>query len=260
MRFLWRFLLILTIATQASLAAEQDSTSTPEFDAAAIEFFEKQVRPLLASRCYECHSADSEKPEGGLRLDSRFAAIEGGDTGPAIVPNKPDESLLIDAINYGEVYEMPPKSKMPASEIAVLTKWVAIGAPWPQEEVAAADAVKVFDLEARRAAHWCWQPVRDPAPPSVQHREWVKQPLDNFILAKLEEAELTPAAPADKRTLIRRAYFDLIGLPPSAGEVNDFLHDESPQAFEKVVDRLLDSPHFGERWARHWMDLTAERG
>ncbi|MDA1053052.1 MAG: PSD1 and planctomycete cytochrome C domain-containing protein [Planctomycetota bacterium] len=255
MRFLWMCLLTMTFATRASWAEEPDSTSPPKFDAAAIEFFEKEVRPLLASRCYECHSANAEKLEGGLRLDSRDAAIEGGDTGPAIVPHKPDESLLIDAIDYGEVYQMPPKSKLPANEIAVLTKWVSLGAPWPKEEVTAADALKVFDLNARRAAHWCWQPIRDPTPPAVRHREWARQPLDNFILAKLEEAGLTPAAPADKRTLIRRAYFDLIGLPPSPEEVAAFLHDESPRAFEKVVDQLLDSPHFGERWARHWMDL-----
>ena len=254
MRFLSPCILILALFTSASLLAEQDRTPPPEFDAAAIEFFEKEVRPLLAKRCYECHGADSEEPSGGLRLDSRRAAIAGGDTGPAIVPSKPGESLLIDAINYGELYEMPPKSKLPPNEIAVLTKWVSMGAPWPQEEVAA-ETLKVFDLEARRAAHWCWQPIRDPTPPTVQHRGWARQPLDNFILAKLEEAGLEPAVGADKRTLIRRAYFDLIGLPPSPDEVSVFLHDESPQAFEKVVDHLLDSPHFGERWARHWMDL-----
>ncbi|HUG67536.1 MAG TPA: DUF1549 and DUF1553 domain-containing protein, partial [Pirellulaceae bacterium] len=166
----------------------------------------------------------------------------------------PGKSLLIDAINYGELYQMPPKSKMPPNEIAVLTKWVSMGAPWPKEEVAA-ETLKDFDLEARRAAHWCWQPIHDPTPPTVQHHGWARQPLDNFILAKLEGAGLEPAAQADKRTLIRRAYFDLIGLPPSPEEVNALLDDESPQAFEKVVDRLLDSPHFGERWARHWMDL-----
>jgi cytochrome c553 len=255
MRFDSKYLLVLTLLANASWAVAEDSSSTAEFDAAAIEFFEKEVRPVLVSRCYECHSAKSEKLEGGLRLDSRHAAIAGGDTGPAIVPNNPDESLLIDAINYGEVYEMPPKSKMPANEIAVLTKWVALGAPWPQEEVATTDHLKVFDLTGRRAAHWCWQPVRDPTPRPVQLQSRPQRSLDNFILAKLEEAGLTPAAPADKRTLIRRAYFDLIGLPPSPAEVNAFLLDESPHAFEKVLDQLLDSPHFGERWARHWMDL-----
>jgi hypothetical protein len=255
MRLLLTCSLVLTFATRTSLAAEQGSTSQPEIDATAIEFFEKEVRPVLVSRCYECHSAKSEKLEGGLRLDSRHAAIAGGDTGPAIVPSKPEESLLIDAINYGEVYEMPPKSKLPANEIAVLTMWVAMGAPWPQEEVAAADHLKVFDLGERRAVHWCWQPVRDQSPPSVQLQNWPQQSLDNFILAKLEEAGLKPAAPADRRTLIRRAYFDLIGLPPAPAEVDAFLLDESPRAFEAVIDHLLDSPHFGERWARHWMDL-----
>ncbi|MCB9938368.1 MAG: PSD1 domain-containing protein [Planctomycetaceae bacterium] len=255
MRFLLNGLLLLSILAQFSWVLAEDAPPAPEFDAAAIEFFEKEVRPVLATRCYECHSADSEEPSGALRLDSRHAAIIGGDTGPAVVPNKPEESLLIDAINYGEVYEMPPKSKMPANEIAVLTKWVSMGAPWPKEEVAATDHLKVFDLESRRASHWCWQPVRSLPPPQVQLRDWPQRPLDNFILAKLEEADLRPAAPADKRALIRRAYFDLIGLPPSPAEVQAFLSDKSPQAFEKVIDHLLDSPHFGERWARHWMDL-----
>ncbi len=255
MRFLLITLLLLALLTRISSAAEKDLASTPEFDAAAIEFFEKEVRPLLASRCYECHSAKSEKLEGGLRLDSREAAITGGDTGPAIVPNNPAESLLIDAINYGEVYEMPPKSKLPESEIAVLTKWVSMGAPWPAEAVATPGHLKEFDLAGRKAVHWCWQPIRDLATPGVQHRDWAQQPLDNFVLANLEASGLTPALPANKRTLIRRAYFDLIGLPPSPAEVNAFLLDESPQAFETVIDQLLDSPHFGERWARHWMDL-----
>ena len=253
MRFLsMSLLLLLSIAPIG--AAAQESTSPPEFDATAIEFFEKEVRPLLVKRCYECHSANAQEPSGALRLDSRQAAIVGGDTGPAIVPNKPAESLLIDAINYGEVYEMPPKSKMPANEIAVLTKWVELGAPWPKEEAAVAGHLKVFDLAGRKAAHWCWQPVHDAAPPQVQQSGWPQRPLDNFILAKLEGVGLTPAAPADKRTLIRRAYFDLIGLPPSPAEVEAFLNDDSPQAFETVIDHLLDSPHFGERWARHWMD------
>ncbi|MBI2479878.1 MAG: DUF1549 domain-containing protein [Planctomycetia bacterium] len=255
MRFLLICLPLLTLLAQVSWVRAEDAAATPNFDAAAIEFFEKEVRPLLVSRCYECHGTDSKEPRGGLRLDSRQAAIAGGDTGPAVVPHQPEESLLIDAINYGEVYEMPPKSKMPANEIAVLTKWVAMGAPWPNEDIAATDHLNAFDLAARRATHWCWQPVRDLPPPQVQQRNWPQQALDGFILAKLQEAGLRPAAPADKRTLIRRAYFDLIGLPPSPAEVNAFLKDESPRAFGKVIDQLLDSPHFGERWARHWMDL-----
>jgi hypothetical protein len=230
-------------------------------DDASVEFFEKQVRPLLAARCFDCHSgklADgATEPKGNLRLDSREAALRGGDTGPALVPGKPKESLLVDAINYGELYQMPPKSKLPAEEIAVLTKWVEMGAPWPKDSAAAAAAGgKEFDLARRKAEHWCWQPLKAVEPPKVRSEGWIQQPLDRFILAKLEVKNLTPSPPADKRTLIRRAYFDLIGLPPTPEQVEAFVIDTSPQAFEKVVDELLASPHFGERWGRHWLDLV----
>ena len=230
-------------------------------DEAAIEFFEKEVRPILATRCFGCHSgklADGEtEPKGNLRLDSREAALQGGDTGPAFVPGKIKESLLVDAINYGELYQMPPKSKLPAEEIAALTKWVEMGAPWPKETVTAASVSESkFDLAKRKAEHWCWQPLAAGTPPKVHNEGWIRQPLDRFILAKLEEKGLTPSPPADKRTLIRRAYFDLIGLPPTPEQVEAFVSDASTQAFEKVVDKLLASPHFGERWARHWLDLV----
>ncbi len=255
MRYTSSLCLIVTSLSSLSLVVGEDSAIISEFDDASIEFFEREVRPILAKRCFECHSKDSEEPGGGLRLDSRLAIVAGGETGPAIEPGKPNDSLLIDAVNYGEIYEMPPKSKMPASEIAVLAKWVSIGAPWPKEDPEVATNLKTFDLEARKASHWCWQPVRDPKLPSVQQRGWPSKPLDHFILAKLEAVGLTPAGRADKRTLIRRAYFDITGLPPTSKQVDAFLADESPQAFEHVIDDLLDSPHFGERWARHWMDL-----
>jgi cytochrome c553 len=236
---------------------ETPKPQQPTFDAGAIEFFEKQVRPLLVARCFECHSAQAEKLKGGLRLDSRAAALKGGDTGPAVLPGNAKESLLVDAINYGEIYQMPPKSKLPAAEIAVLTKWVEMGAPWPKDDGAgAAVAVKEFNLQQRKSSHWCWQPVRPQQPPAVANAAWPRSGIDHFILAKLEEKGLTPSPLADKRTLIRRVYFDLIGLPPSPAEVEAFVADGSPQAFEKVVDHLLKSPHFGERWARHWMDLV----
>ncbi len=224
------------------------------------EFFEKQVRPILVSRCFSCHSgklaADVKVPQGNLRLDSREAALKGGDTGPAVVPGKLKESLLVDAINYGQLYQMPPKTKLPAEEIATLTKWVERGAPWPGSGESGAAKDKAFDLAKRKANHWCWQPVKKVAPPAVKNNAWPRQPLDRFILAKLEEKGLAPNNQAEKRTLIRRAYFDLIGLPPKPEEVEAFFKDESPQAFEKVVDGLLDSPHFGERWGRHWLDLV----
>ncbi len=245
-------LVSLVIVVQCHLATADEQED---------EFFEKQVRPILVSRCFDCHSgklADGAKePKGNLRLDSLEAAKKGGDTGPAVVPGKLKESLLVDAINYGDLYQMPPKSKLPAEEIATLTKWVEMGAPWPKgagESIAASD--KTFDLAKRKADHWCWQPVRKVAPPSVKNESWPRQPLDRFILARLEEKGLTPSPSANKRTLLRRAYFDLIGLPPKPEDVEAFLKDESPQAFEKVIDRLLDAPQFGERWGRHWLDLV----
>ncbi|MEX2175050.1 MAG: PSD1 and planctomycete cytochrome C domain-containing protein [Pirellulaceae bacterium] len=232
-------------------------------DAAGIEFFEKQVRPILVARCYECHGGQSKRLEGGLRLDSLAAAMKGGDTGPAVVPGKPDESLLVDAVNYGDLYQMPPKTRLPEGEVAALTKWVEMGAPWPQEEVnLAAGSPDAFNLAQRRAEHWCWQPLANPPVPTPRAPHSApRNPIDAFILAKLQESKLSPAPPADPRTLIRRASFDLIGLPPTPDEVGQFVkacaNEESPgKAFEQVVDKLLASPHFGERWGRHWLDLV----
>ncbi|HND51951.1 MAG TPA: PSD1 and planctomycete cytochrome C domain-containing protein, partial [Pirellulaceae bacterium] len=217
----------------------------------------KEVRPLLANRCYECHSRDAKKVQGNLWLDSRAAVLKGGDTGPAAVPGKPKESLLVDSINYGETYQMPPKSKMPANEIAVLTKWVEMGLPWPAETASKpAGMATMVDLQARKAEHWCWRPVVSPQLPAVKNANWPRQDLDRLVLSRLEAAGLGPAPAADKRTLIRRVWFDVVGLPPSRDDVEKFLADDSPQAFEKIVDQLLKSPQFGERWARHWLDLV----
>jgi hypothetical protein len=242
----------LPAAEPAVLAAAE-----PKFAAETLEFFEKEVRPVLANRCYECHSVNAKKVQGGLLLDSRAAVLKGGDTGPAAVPGKPKDSLLVEAINYGETYQMPPKSRLPAAEVASLTRWVELGLPWPNEPPPKASAKGPgFDLAARKASHWCWQPVQDPAPPAVRDAAWPAQPLDRFLLARLESAGLRPAPDAGKAQLLRRAAFDLIGLPPTRAELQAFLDDPSPQAFEKAVDGLLRSPHFGERWARHWMDLV----
>jgi mono/diheme cytochrome c family protein/cytochrome c553 len=239
----------------AATADAQPAEAAGTFDAAAIEFFEKQIRPIFARRCHECHGSTVAEPKGGLRLTSRATLLRGGDTGPAVVSREPEKSLLIDAINYRGDYEMPPKSKLPAEEIAALTKWVSLGAPWPKEEAVAALAARKFDLNQRKAEHWCWQPLAVASPPPFKSKEWVRTAIDRFILAKLEEKGLQPAAPADRRTLIRRLSFDLVGLPPAPAEVEAFVSDASPRAIETVVDRLLNSPHFGERWGRHWLDL-----
>lgn len=232
------------------------ATSGLVADDADSEFFEKQVRPILAARCFECHSEKSAKAKGGLRLDSRAATLKGGDTGPAVVPGKLKESLLVDAVNYGELYQMPPKGRLPADEVATLTKWVERGAPWPADgNSAKVGAVSAeFDLAKRKADHWCWQPIQALAPPIVKDQFWPREAIDRFILSKLENQNLRPTADAEARTLIRRVYFDLIGLPPSVEEVEQFVSGED--SYEQVVDRLLASPRFGERWGRHWLDLV----
>ncbi len=229
---------------------------TSSFSDQDLEFFESKVRPILAEKCFECHGPNAKPLEGGLSLASRSGVIKGGDTGPSIVIGHPDESLLIDAINYGEVYEMPPDTKLPDQEIQILTEWVRKGAPWPAEAEVAIESVEDFDIQKRKKSHWCWKPIRNAKPPEVKNEDWPRDPIDQFILHEIEAAGLTPAKPADRRTLIRRVYFDLVGLPPTPQQVQDFVDDPAPAAFEKVVDQLLASPAFGERWARHWMDLT----
>ncbi|MGO9914582.1 MAG: PSD1 and planctomycete cytochrome C domain-containing protein [Isosphaeraceae bacterium] len=236
-------------------------------DPAAVEFFEKSVRPILAARCQGCHGPSKQK--GGLRLDGRAAVLAGGSTGPAVVPGNTKESLLVDAINYGETYQMPPKSKLADGEIATLTEWVRRGAPWgvetrrgPAVTTSVSDSSKPERLSKsqlqERALYWCFQPIRRATPPapSANHRAWPRNPIDRFVLAALEERGLAPAPEADKRVLIRRLSFDLTGLPPAPAEIEAFLADQSPDAYEKLVERLLASPHYGERWARHWLDLV----
>ena len=251
------WLTFVWLACLGFLSVSTGRTEDPSaFDDASLEFFEKEVRPILVARCFECHAGGDRAPKGGLRLDSRDAVLKGGDTGPAVELGDPAKSLFLSAINYGDIYQMPPKSKLPPSELAVLTKWISTGLPWPKDSSAAAGTVKPFNLAARAAEHWCWRPVKDVAPADVMQKDWPVSTVDRFILAKLESKGLTPALPADRQVLLRRVYFDLIGLPPSLEEVEQFVQDLDPKAFERVVDRLLGSVHFAERWARHWLDLT----
>jgi Protein of unknown function (DUF1549)/Protein of unknown function (DUF1553)/Planctomycete cytochrome C len=223
------------------------------------EFFEKKIRPILVEQCYECHSAKSKKVRGGLRLDSRAGLLQGGDRGAAVAPGEPEKSLLIEAVGYGNTdIQMPKKGKLPETAIADLTTWIKMGAPWGKDAgpIAAGPIKPVFDLQQRKRDHWAWKPIRRQEPPTVKDTAWARDAVDRFLLAKLEEKSLSPAPPADKRVLLRRLYFDLIGLPPSPEQVTAFVKDESPDSYEKVVDRLLASPQFGERWARHWLDLV----
>lgn len=232
-----------------AVAAAEDSSPSP----ADIEFFEREVRPLLLRRCYECHSAEAKKLKGGLRLDGRAEVLKGGDSGPAVEPGQPDASLLIEAVRYDGL-EMPPTGKLPAAEVAVLEEWVRRGAAMPAGD-AASDAKPAIDFEAGRQ-FWSFRPLRVPAPPAVTKPDWPKQPIDEFVLAELERRGLAPSPEADRRTLIRRVYFDLIGLPPVPEEVEAFVADERPDAYERLVERLLASPHYGERLARYWLDLA----
>jgi cytochrome c553 len=237
-----------------SFVSSRGEDSPPQ--AAQAEFFEKSVRPVLAASCFECHGPDKQK--GGLRLDSRAAILTGGDSGPAVVPGKPEESLLISAIGYHDSPRMPPKGKLKGDAVAALTTWVRQGAPWPEAAVQArpTPSGEGFKITAKDREFWSFQPVTDPPLPQVQDRSWPKTSLDHFVLARLEANGLRPVAPADKRTWIRRVTFDLVGLPPMVEEIDAFLQDDRPDAGARVVDRLLASPHYGERWARHWLDVA----
>jgi hypothetical protein len=230
------------------------TTLSPEH----TEFFERKVRPVLVEHCYECHSADADQIEGGLLLDSRAGVVKGGDTGPIITPGDPEASLLIRAIRYTDAtLSMPPDGELPPLAIADLEAWVRMGAPDPRTEdtVASAKAKSGIDWDKARQ-WWSFQPLAAPAVPTVKQSSWPANDLDRFILSRLEERSLPPADDAQKRVLIRRATYDLIGLPPTLEEVESFLTDNSPSAFAKVVARLLASPHYGERWGRHWLDVV----
>lgn len=230
--------------------------ATPDKNAAGVEFFESKIRPILVNNCYKCHSRQSEKVRGGLLLDTREGLRQGGDSGPAVVPGHPEKSLLVRAVSYTDKdLQMPPKDqKLPEEQIANLRAWVKMGAPDPRASEAEATQAKAM---AAAREHWAFQPVVEPAPPKIHwHKSWMKTPLDAFVLENLKSKKLKPSPPADKRTLLRRATFDLIGLPPTQAELDAFLTDKSKDAFAKVVDRLLASPHYGERWGRYWLDVA----
>jgi len=244
---------VLVLGMSAPLSAQET-----QFDAQQIEFFERKVRPLLAENCYSCHSQAAEENKGGLLLDSRAAILKGGDSGEAIVPGKPADSLLIGAVKY-EDYEMPPKGQLADDQIATLEKWVKMGAPWPAEKEGVGLAIEEFDLEARRKEHWVWQPIVKHPNPTVDDPRWSKTSIDQFIRAKLNSKQLQPTEQAEPLAIARRLHMDLIGLPPTTDQLAEFQSDLAKgrdEATEKLVDRLLDSPHFGERWGRHWLDLS----
>jgi hypothetical protein len=227
--------------------------------AADVDFFEAEIRPLLVGRCQKCHG-DGDDPKGGLRLTSRDNILAGGDSGPAAVPGKPDESPLIAAVNHDGL-KMPPEGpKLTNLEIVQLTYWVRRGMPWPGSDERPLTRLHTIaedeQIAAARQSHWSFRPIADPPLPEVRAGWWPRAPLDHFVLAGLESRGLAPSPEADKRTLIRRLSFDLVGLPPAPEEVDAFLADDSPRALQRLVDRLLASPHHGERWGRHWLDVA----
>ena len=223
------------------------------FDNPAETFFEQKIRPILATACYKCHG--DKKQESGLRVDARAGLMQGGDAGPAIVPGNPGESLLIQAVAHKGEFAMPPGRKLSQEQIGDLERWVEQGAQWPSSDKPV--AIRSGEITDEDKQFWSFQPVEAVPPPDVDDpTHWGRNEVDAFILDRLQPAKLKPAPPADRRALIRRATFDLTGLPPTPQEVDAFLKDPAPDAFERVVERLLASPRYGERWGRHWLDVV----
>jgi hypothetical protein len=244
-------LLVALGAAGTAPAAQEDAARE------GMEFFEKKIRPVLSERCYSCHSAQAGKVKGGLHIDTREGLLRGGHLGPAVVPGHPEKSVLLLAIKHADPdLKMPPKTKLPPEVVRDFETWIARGAPDPRHADVGAGARKgAIDWEEGRR-FWSFRPLADPPAPEVRDRSWPESPIDRFILAKLEEKGLKPAPDADKRTLLRRVTFDLTGLPPTPEEMEAFLADDAPDAFARVVERLLASPHYGERWGRHWLDVV----
>lgn len=238
--------LLMTLLNLGHLAAQESDA----------EFFERRVRPILAEHCYSCHSSQAEKLQAGLKLNHRDWILQGGDSGPAIIPGNPNESLIIQAVRY-EAYEMPPSSRLPQDQVDTLVQWVERGAYWPDEPTPAEkESSTPFDWQARRDSHWAWQPIRNPAIPNLPNDHFSQQELDRFILKDALSHARHPNSQADRSVLIRRLYLDLIGIPPTPEQLQQDLQDPRPDWYERILDRLLASPQFGVRMARHWLDLV----
>lgn len=246
-RYPWAVLGVLA-ATAAAPAADPDP--------AKLEFFEKKVRPILVGHCHACHAAET-KPAGGLRVDDRKGLLTGGTGGPAVVPGKAADSLLLKRVHKDAKRRMPAEGDpLTDEQVTTLTKWIEDGAVWPPVAVPASVGRSAPRYEKLRTEHWAWQPLTTPKPPAVRYASWPKHDTDRFVLAKLEAKNLTPVADADKLAIVRRLTFDLTGLPPTPVEIDTFLADGSPDAVAKLADRLLASPAFGEHWGRHWLDVA----
>jgi hypothetical protein len=242
-------LLIAILLTTGSTGAADRTVERQRLD-----FFESKIRPVLVKHCYECHAADSKKLSGGLLVDSRQGLLEGGESGAAVVPGDLEESLLISALKH-DGFEMPPKGKLSPGVIADFEKWIQDGATDPRRASNQVARPRSIDIEAGRK-HWSFHPLKAPAIPKIKNRAWPSNDIDRFILAGLEAGGLQPGPDAKKIVLVRRLYFDLIGLPPMPEQIAQFINDKSPLAYENLVDRLMASPRFGERWGRHWLDVS----
>ena len=251
------FLVCLAVcltATSVGAAEKSAADTASRFPAEQVQFFESEVLPILKRTCFKCHGGRPEL-EGGFRITSRAGILKGGESGPAVDLKQFDKSEFLAAIRY-ESFEMPPNAKLPDENIAVLTKWVKLGLPWSNVDDYGVPEAPHAAGDDEEGEYWAYQPIKRPELPAVQHQDWARNDIDRFVLAKVEARGLTPTQPADKVALIRRAYYDLTGLPPTAEEVDSFVADDSPKAFEAVIDRLLDSPQYGEKWGRHWLDLV----
>ena len=259
MRHCWIVTVSLIITSSFIISPAFAQTPNEE----GLKFFEQKIRPVLVQHCYSCHSVqarDAKKLQGGLFLDSAEGTLAGGDDGPALVKGKSAESRLIKALKYDGI-EMPPSGKLSDEIVADFVKWIDMGAPDPREGAAPVKPKREINIDEGRK-WWSFLPLQSIAPPPVPGDSRVQTPIDNFVIAAQVQQKLKPNGPASKEKLIRRAYFDLIGLPPTPEQIEVFVNDSSPQAFEKVIDALLESPHYGEKWARHWLDVArfAESG
>lgn len=253
------FFFAAVVLPAAGSAAQTLPDSHASIPADQLNFFEKNIRPVLVEHCYKCHSAESDKVKGGFTLDTKLGLELGGESGhPGVTPGQPSQSTLYEAVTWANAdMQMPPKNKLPEEAIANIKKWIEMGAPDPrvQEVPNATGGRRVIDMDEGRK-HWAFQKPEKPQPPPVKTQDWAKTDIDRFILASMEEKGLAPLPDADRRTLIRRIAYDLTGLPPTPDEVRAFVEDTSADALKRVIDQYLDSPRFGERWARHWLDVA----
>ena len=245
--------LSLTLIALAVLSVGPNASAQAP-DRRKLDFFEKRIRPVLVKSCYKCHSADAKDLGGKLRLDHRDGLIRGGETGPAVVPNKPGASLLIRALEHRDGLEMPPDKKLPSAVVQDFRKWIAQGAVDPRVSSTKPKSAATRPRPSRDL--WSLKAVSRPEVPPVKNSGWPQTDIDRFLLARMEAADLTPVADASPETLLRRVHFDLVGLPPTPEQLDAFAADHSPAAYRRTVDDLLASPRFGERWARHWLDVA----